>query len=92
VTVQVLEAPLPTLPGLQDRAATNMGATRVTREDSDVKFKMPVMAALWVMGSMPAETRKVPVVVPTGTVTEAGTVNSVLLSKSAMVLPPPGAG
>jgi len=91
-TVQVLEAPELRLLGLHDRAVTCMGATRVKLVVWEVKFKMPVMAAFWVMGSVPeAVAVKVAVVAPAGTVTEAGTVSWVLLSRSAIGLPPAGA-
>ena len=91
VTVQVLEAPELTLVGLQARAVTNIGATRLKLAVCEVPFIVAVMVALCVVVSVPAVAVKVAVAALAGTVTEAGTVRAGLLLVRATTVPPVGA-
>ena len=92
MTVQVLDAPLERLLGVQTSALTDMGATKLTLADCEAKFRMPVMAAFCVTGKLPAKAVKLAVIAPAGTVTEPGTLKPALLSRRVMLLPPAGAG
>ena len=87
----MLEAPEFTLVGLQARAVTSMGATRVKLAVCEELFKVAVMVALWVVVRVPAVAVKVAEVAAAGTLTDAGTVKAVLLLARATVLPPVGA-
>jgi len=91
VTAQVVAVPEFTLVGLQARAVTNMGATRVKVAVWEALPKVAVTLALWLVSSIPAVAVKVAVVAPALTVTEAGMFRRALLSESETVLPPVGA-
>jgi hypothetical protein len=87
VTVQVLTPLGPRLVGLQDRAETSVGATKVRVVVRKLPFKAAVMVALWFVGKSPALTMKLAKVAPAGTVTDAGIVSSALLSDNVTVAP-----
>ena len=91
MTVQVVEALELTLVGLQVRAETRVGATRVKLAVWEAPFSVPVTVADWVVVTVPAVAAKVVEVLFAGTVTDAGTVNAVLLLESPTVVPPLGA-
>ena len=91
VTVQVLVLPELRLEGLQDRAVTSMGATRVRLAVWEELFRLAVRVALWVVVRLPTVAVKVAVLALAATVTEAGTVSAALLADRATVLPPLGA-
>jgi hypothetical protein len=80
-----------TLVGLQAKAVTSMGATRVKVAVWEAPFSVAVTVADWVVVRVAAEAVKVAEVALAGTVTDAGTVSEVLLSESATTVPPVGA-
>src|ERR1022692_3793931 len=84
VTMHVVDALELTLVGLQAKAVTSMGATRVKVAVWEAPFSVAVTVADWVV-VRGAE------VALAGTVTDAGTVSEVLLSESATTVPPVGA-
>ena len=84
----MLAAPELTLVGLQDRAVTSMGATRVKLAVWEEPFRVAVTVALWVVVRVPAVAVKVPEVALAATVTEARRVSNGLLPESVTVLPP----
>jgi hypothetical protein len=81
--VHVVAAPEFTLVGLQARAETSVGATRVKVLISNVPFKVTVTLALWFVVRVPTVAMKLAELAPAGTVTDAGTVNRALLSDTA---------
>ena len=91
VTVQVVDVPEFTLVGLQARAVTSMGATRVKLAVWEALFSVAVMVAVWLVVMVPRLAVKVVEVLLAGTVTEAGTLSAVLLLERATALPPVGA-
>ena len=91
MTVQVVDAPELMLVGLQARAETSMGATRLKVVLWEARFRVAVMVADWVVVIVPTVAVKVVEVLLAGTVTDAGTVSAVLLLESATALPPVGA-
>jgi hypothetical protein len=91
VTVHVLAAPELTLVGVQARAETRVGATRLKVVLWEAPFRTAVIVADWVVVMLPAVALKVVEVLLAGTVTDAGTVSAALLLESPTVLPPAGA-
>jgi hypothetical protein len=91
VTVQVLEELGPRLLGLQDRADTRTGATRLTVVFAEVLLYAAVTVALELLAIVPVVTVKVPVVADAGTVIEAGTVKVELVFVKVTLAPPVGA-
>jgi hypothetical protein len=91
VTVQVLEALGPRLEGLQARADTVIGATRVTVVCAELLLYEAEMVAVWLLGMVLVETVKVAAVAAAATVTEVGTVNVELLFVSVIAAPAVGA-
>jgi hypothetical protein len=87
VTVQVVDAPEFTLVGLQARAETSMGATRLKVVLWEARFRVAVMVAAWVVVSVPAVAMKLAELAPAGTATDAGIVSRALLSDSVTVVP-----
>ena len=87
----MLEAPEFTLVGLQARAVTSMGATRLRLAVWVEVFNVAVTVAVWEVVRVPAVAVKVAVVAEAGTLTEAGTVKAALLLARVTELPPLGA-
>jgi hypothetical protein len=77
--------------GLQDRAVTNMGATRLRVVVWEAPFKVAVRVALCVMVKAVAVAVKVADAVPAATVTDEGMVREELLLESTTLMPPAGA-
>ena len=86
MTVQVVDAPESTLVGLQARAGTSVGATRLKVAVCKVPFKVAVIVAFWFVVRVPTEAMNVAELAPTDTVTDAGTVSRALLSDSKTVV------
>ena len=91
VTMHVVDALELTLVGLQAKAVTSMGATRVKVAVWEAPFSVAVTVTDWVVVRVAAVAVKVAEVALAGTVTDAGTVSEVLLSESATTVPPVGA-
>jgi hypothetical protein len=87
-TVQLAAAPELTLVGLQASAETRVGATRLKVALWDEPLRLAVTVAVCVVVMVPRLAVKVAEVLLAGTVTDAGTVNAVLLLESPTVLPP----
>ena len=79
----MLEAPEFTLVGLQAKAETRVGATRLRVAVCKEPFKVAPTVAVWVVVNAPAVATKVAEVAPAGTVTAAGTASTASLSDSA---------
>ena len=75
-----------TVAGLQTRAETHVGATRLKLVVFEVPFKAAVMVALWFVVKVPAVVMKVPELAPADTITDAGTEREALLSDSVTVV------
>ena len=88
MTVQAVEAPELMLVGLQARAETWVGATRLKVAVWDEPLRVAVTVAVWVVVMVPRLAVKVAEELLAGTATDAGTVNTVLLLESPTVLPP----
>lgn len=88
VTEQVLDALELTLAGLQVRADTSTGATKVKEALWEAPFNFAVRAAPWVVVMVPAVAVKVVDVLLAGTVTDAATDSAELLLESPTTLPP----
>jgi len=91
VTVQMAALPDDKLVGLQARAETSTGASRLRVLLWDAPFRVAVMVAVWFVVMVPAFAVKVAEVPLAGTVTDAGTVSAALLPEIPTVLPPAGA-
>ena len=91
LTVHVVEAPEFTLVGLQLRAETLMGTTRLRVTVWEVPFRVAVTVAVWLVVMVPTVAVKEAEVLLPGTLTEAGTVRAELLSESVTLAPPLGA-
>ena len=91
VTVQVLEALGLRVVGVQVRADTRTGATKLNEALWEAPFKVAVTAADWVVVIVPTVALKVADVLLAGTVADAGTVSAALLLESPTILPPVGA-
>jgi hypothetical protein len=87
-TVQLAAAPEFTLVGLQAKAVTSVGATRVKLAVWEEPLRVAVTVAVCVVAMAPRLAVKVVEVLLAGTVTDAGTVSAVLLLESPTVLPP----
>ena len=85
--MQAADAPEVTLVGLQDRAETKRGATRLTVAVCKAPFKAAVTVAVWLVVKTPAVAMKEAELAPADTFTDAGTVSSGLLSESVTVAP-----
>lgn len=91
VIVQALEALGPRLAGLQARAVTTVGATRLNVTACELLPSVAVTVADWLVASVAVVALNVAVVEAAATVTDAGTVKAVLVFVSVMELPPVGA-
>jgi hypothetical protein len=91
VTVQVLDEFGPRLAALHDNAETKTGATRLTVVLAELLLYVAVIVALELLLTVPVVTVKVPEVAAAATVTEAGTVNVVLVFDKVTLAPPVGA-
>ena len=87
-TVQLAAAPEFTLVGLQAKAVTSVGATRVKLAVWEEPLRVAVTVAVCVVVMAPRLAVKVVEVLLAGTVTDAGTVSAVLLLESPTALPP----
>jgi hypothetical protein len=72
--------------GLQAKAETHVGATRLKLVVFKVPFRAAVMVALWFVVKVPAVVMKVPEPAPADTITDAGTEREALLSDSVTVV------
>ncbi len=75
-----------TLVGLQAKAETSIGATRLRVVVCKEPFKVALTVAVWVVVKAPAVAMKVAEVAPDGTVTDAGIESTALLSDSVTVV------
>jgi hypothetical protein len=92
VTVHVLTAPCPRLPGLQVNVESCSCADRLMFAVFELLPRVAVTVALWLLVMEAAAVAlKVAVVAPAATVTDAGTVSEVLPLASVTVEPPAGA-
>jgi hypothetical protein len=92
VTVQVALPPDTRLAGLHVSPLSTTGAASVIVAVCVLPFSVAVMVAVWLLAIVPAVAVKVAVVLPSPTVTEAGTVNAVASSDRATTAPPADAG
>ena len=86
--MQVVEAPELTLVGLQAKLETRVGVIRLRVAFCELPLRLAVTVAVWVVVMVPRLAVNVAEVLLAGTVTDAGTVNAVLLLESPTVLPP----
>ncbi len=87
----MVAAPEFTLVGLHAKAETSVGATRLKVVVWEEPFRVAISVPVWVVVMAPRLAVKVADVLPAGTVTDAGTVNAVLLLESPTALPPEAA-
>ena len=76
-----------TLVGLQAKAETSVGATRLKVAVCKTPFKVAAMVAFWFAVRVPTEAMNVAELAPADTVTDAGTVSRALLSDRETVVP-----
>jgi hypothetical protein len=86
VTVHVALAPAPRLAGLHANPLSTIGTSEVVAV-CVLPFSVAVMVAVWLAAIAPAVTMNVAVVLPDGTVTEAGAVNAAALPDKVTVAP-----
>ena len=91
VTVQLAVAFAPRPAGLQTRAESTRGATRLTAALCEAPLSVAVTVALWSVGIVPVVALNVPEVEPANTVTEVGVVKTALLFDTVTAVPPAGA-
>jgi hypothetical protein len=91
VMVQVLEALGAKVVGLQAREETSTGATRLTVALAELLLYVAVTVALWSLATLAVVALNVAEVEPAATVTEAGTVSTVLVFVILTAAPPVGA-
>ncbi len=91
MTIQFAEDPELTLVGLQERADTKVGATRVKPALCEDPLSVAVTVADCVVVMVPTVAVKLAEVALDATVTEAGTVSAALLLEIPTTLPPTGA-
>jgi hypothetical protein len=91
VTVHVLTAPEDKDSGEHVRRLTVTVAAKLIQALTVTPLAVAVTVAVLLLGIVPAETRKPAVLLPAGTVTEAGVDNSALLSARVTTIPPVGA-
>ena len=89
--MQLLEALGPRLVGLQAKAVTMVGATRVMVTLCEPVPSVAVTVADWLLAIVPVVALNVALVAAAATVTDAGTVNTVLVLVRVTTLPPVGA-
>jgi hypothetical protein len=92
VTVHVELVPDTTEVGVQLKPVTvAAGGVTITDPFAELPFSEAITATAWFAVTVPADTVKVPAVAPGVTITDAGVVNTVLLSEIVTVIPPIGA-
>lgn len=91
VTAHVLLAPALRLVGLQASVEIVSGATRFKVKVWEVPFSAAVIAAVWLVVTVPAVAVKVAAAAPAATVTALGTPSAGLLLANATLAPPVGA-
>lgn len=91
VTVQVLVADGPRLPGAQLRELTRGSETSEMAAFCELPFRLAVTVTFWLALKFPEVALNCAVVAEPGTVTEGGTVRLALLLDSVTAVPPPGA-
>ena len=88
VTVHVALPPDTRLAGLHVRPLSTTGAANAIVAVCVLPFSVAVMVAVWLLAILPAAVVNVAVVLPSPTVTAAGTVNATALLDSVTVAPP----
>jgi hypothetical protein len=91
VMVQVLLAPEDKDWGEHLRLLTVTGAARLMEALTATPLAVAVTVAVLLLGIVPAETGKLAVLLPAAALTEAGVVNTTLLSERVTTMPPAGA-
>jgi len=91
VTVQVLDALLPSVDGAQERDVSCAGATRFRVLVRVMTPALAVTVAVWLLLTCAAVAVKFPLVCPAATVTLVGTVRLALLLERETANPPDGA-
>jgi hypothetical protein len=87
----VVPAPALTLVGLQAKAETSVGATRLNEALCELPFRLAVMLADWFVVIVPRLVVKVVEALLAGTATDTGTLRTALLLESPTAVPPAGA-
>jgi hypothetical protein len=91
VTVQVLDALLPSVDGAQERDVSCAGALTVRTKVCEALFRVAVSVTFWFEFTAATVASKVVLLCPTVIVALPGTVTLALLLERAMVAPPDGA-
>jgi len=91
VTVQVLDALLPSVDGAQERDVSCAGALMVRTKVGEAPFRLAVSVAFWFEFTAPTVALKVVLLCPAGMLALAGTVTLALSLERAMVAPPESA-
>ena len=92
VTVQVLDALLPNVDGVQDNDVSCAGALMVRTKVCEALLRVAVSVAFWFEFTAPTVALKVVPLCPAVIVALLGTVTLALLLERVMVNPPAGAG
>jgi hypothetical protein len=91
VTVQVLDALLPSVDGAHDKDVSCAGALTVRTKVCEALFSVAVSVAFWLEFTAPTMALKVVLLCPAGMLALPGTVTLALLLERATVAPPAGA-
>jgi hypothetical protein len=91
VTVQVLDALLPSVDGVHDKDVSCAGALIVRTKVCEALLRVAVTVAFWFEFTAPTVAMRVVLVCPAGMLALPGTVTLALLLERVMVAPPEGA-